>query len=408
MTDILDTPAETVTLDDIKAAADRIKGHVVRTPLRFAPHLSRITGAEVWVKYENLQYTSSFKERGAYNTLVQLSDEEKHRGVIAMSAGNHAQGVAYHAQRLGIPATICMPVHAPIVKVEQTKSYGARVVLHGETVDAAKQKALEIQDKENLVFLHPFDQDTVMAGQGTVFLEMFEDKQDFDDLIIPIGGGGLIGGNAICAKALMPDIRVTGVEAALYPSFKARLNNQDAKVGGATLAEGIAVKAVGELPLKLAGDLIDDIIEVEEGYIEQAICHYANYERTVAEGAGATPLAAMLKNPERFKGRKVGLILCGGNIDTRILSEVLVRGMERDGRLAIFRIGGEDRPGILAKITSIIGEQGGNIQTVIHDRLELDLPVKCVEYEFSVETRGPDHSQTIIQALVDAGFSHRK
>ncbi len=401
------TKDETLTLADIRAAHDRIQGHVVRTPMRYAPHLTRLTEAEVWVKYENLQYTSSFKERGAYNTLCQLSDAEKARGVIAMSAGNHAQGVAYHAMRLGIPATIVMPVHAPIVKVEQTRSYGARVVLHGETVDAAKQKAMEIQQADNLVFLHPFDQLTVMAGQGTVALEMLEEHPDLDDLIIPIGGGGLISGNAIAAKAITPDIRITGVEAALYPSFKAARAGIDAPCGGATLAEGIAVKAVGQLPLKLAGHLIDEIIEVEEGFIEQAICHYANYERTVAEGAGATPLAAMLKAPERFKGRKIGLILCGGNIDTRILSEVLMRGMERDGRLAVFRISGEDRPGVLAKITGIIGEMGGNIQHVVHDRLELDLPVKCVEYEFSIETRGPEHSQEILNALLAAGFQNR-
>jgi threonine dehydratase len=397
----------TVTLDDIHAAAARITGQVVRTPLRFAPHLSALTGAEVWVKYENQQYTSSFKERGALNTLLQLDPAQRKVGVIAMSAGNHAQGLAYHAMRLGIPATIVMPAASPIVKVMQTRKHGAEVVLHGDVLEDSMAKAREIATARGLTFVHPFDQAPIIAGQGTVALEMLVDKPDLDTLIIPIGGGGLIAGNAIAAKGIKPGITVIGVETALYPSFHARRAGQPSVCGGATLAEGIAVKAIGELPFALANHLIDDVVVVEEALIEHAVYLYAHMEKTVAEGAGASPLSVLLKHPERFAGQTVGLILCGGNIDTRLLSEVLLRGLERDGRLMFIRVAGMDQPGLLAKLTRAIADAGGNIQDLHHNRLALDLPAKWTEVSISFEARDRAHGADVITAIEAAGFTLR-
>lgn len=394
----------TVTLDDIHAAAARIAGQVVRTPLRFAPHLSALTGAEVWVKLENQQYTSSFKERGALNTLLQLDPAHRKTGVIAMSAGNHAQGLAYHAMRLGIPATIVMPAASPIVKVMQTRKHGAEVVLHGEVLEESMAKAREIATARHLTFVHPYDQASIIAGQGTCALEMIESMPDLDTLIVPIGGGGLMAGCAIAAKSIKPEIEIIGVETALYPSFHARRAGHASVCGGATLAEGIAVKAIGELPFALANHLIDDVVVVEEALIEQAVYLYAHLEKTVAEGAGASPLSVLLKHPERFAGKQVGLILCGGNIDTRLLSEVLLRGLERDGRLMFIRVAGMDQPGLLAKLTRAIADAGGNIQDLHHNRLALDLPAKWTEVNISFEARDRAHGSDVIAAIEAAGF----
>ncbi len=404
---IVTSPDETVSLDEIRAAAQRIAGQVVRTPIRHAPHLSALTGAEVWVKCENLQHTASFKERGALNTLLQLSADQRQRGVIAMSAGNHAQGLAYHAMRLGIPATIVMPAASPIVKVMQTRKHGAEVVLLGNVLEDSRAKALEIAAARDLTFVHPFDQASIIAGQGTCALEMLADAPDLDTLIIPIGGGGLIAGNAIAAKGLRPDIQIIGAETALYPSFHARRAGVAATCGGATLAEGIAVKAIGELPYRLANPLIDDVIVAEESHIEHAVYLFAHLEKTVAEGAGAAGLAAMLAAPGRFAGRKVGLILCGGNIDTRILSEVLLRGLERDGRLVFIRVAGMDQPGLLAKLTGAIADAGGNIQDLHHNRLALDLPAKWTEVSISFEARDRNHGAEITAAIKALGLTLR-
>ena len=316
-------------LDHIRAAADRIRGRVERTPCRRSRTLSAITGAEVWVKFENLQFTASFKERGALNRLLQLGDEERKRGVIAASAGNHAQGLAYHGQRLGLPVTIVMPRATPIVKVEHTRHFGAEVILQGETYDDASAYARELRASRDLVFVPAFDDLDVIAGQGTIALEMLEDAPDLEILPVPIGGGGLISGVATAAKALKPDLRVIGLEAAMYPSFTARMRGLKPNIGGQTIAEGIAVKTVGELTYAIARPLIEDVLLIEEADLERAVALYVNVEKTVAEGAGAASLAALLAYPEKFKGRKVGLVLCGGNIDTRLLASVLTRELIR-------------------------------------------------------------------------------
>jgi len=394
----------TVTLDDIKAAADRIAGQIERTPCLRSRQLSKMTAADVWVKFENLQFTGSFKERGALNKLLQLTEEERRRGVICASAGNHAQALAYHAARLGIPALIVMPKSTPQVKVEQTRGHGAEVVLEGEVFDDAYARCLRMREARDLVLVHAFDDDAVMTGQGTAALEMLAEAPDLEVLLVPIGGGGLIAGMATAAKALKPGIEVIGVEAAMYPSFTAKKRGEKAVCGGATIAEGIAVKAVGDKTFAQALPLIDDIILCEEWAFEQAVAFYCLVEKTTAEGAGAGGLAAMLTQPERFRGRKVGLILCGGNIDARLLASVLNRELVREKRIITLRVAGDDRPGMLAVLTRVIGEQGGNIIDVAHNRLALHVPAKGAEFDVMVETRDAGHGQAIMDALGERGY----
>ncbi|PTM43624.1 threonine ammonia-lyase [Bosea sp. 124] len=397
-----------ITPADVEEAARRIEGHVLRTPLVPAPRLSELTGATVLVKHENMQATASFKERGAVNKLLTLDENERERGVIAMSAGNHAQAVAYHARRFGIPATIVMPETTPLVKVENTRSHGARVVLHGETLYESAQRARELAQAEELVFVHPYDDPAVMAGQGTIAREMLEDEPDLEMLIIPLGGGGLMAGNAVAAKALKPGIELVGVEAELYPSFFNAINADDLPVGGPTLAEGIAVKTVGVQTLPIVSSLVSDIVLVGEDLIERAVNAYASLQHSLAEGAGAAGLAAMLKEPGRYAGRKVGLVLCGGNIDTRLLAAIMVRELEREDRIVAFRLTTSDRPGLLGKVASLLGEHGANILEVSHGRLFLDVPAKGVTLDVTVETRGSAHSAAIETALREGGFApHR-
>lgn len=393
-----------VTLAAIEAARRSIAGHVLRTPLLPAPPLSALTGAEVFVKYENLQVTNSFKERGACVKLAALTAAERKRGVIAMSAGNHAQAVAYHARRLAIPATIVMPVTTPFVKIKATEAHGATVVLCGETLAEAQARAEAIAAERNLVWVHPYDDPHIIAGQGTVALEMLEEAPDIETLVIPIGGGGLIAGNAIAACAVKPSIEVVGVECALYPSMWNAIHHADRPCGGATLAEGIAVSKAGALTLPVVQELVHDIILVDEPLIERAVNTFLTLQKTMAEGAGAAGLAAMLSEPARFAGRKVGLILCGGNIDPRILASIMVRELERDDRIVSFRLIIPDRPGILGQISTRLGELGANILGVEHHRLFLDVPAKGAKLDITVETRDGAHAEQIFGALTADGY----
>ncbi len=399
----------TLSLDDIRAAADRLKGHIERTPCRHSRTLSEITGAEVWVKFENLQFTAAYKERGALNTLLQLSDNEAKRGVIAASAGNHSQGLAYHAARLGIPVTIVMPRNTPFVKVQQTRAHGAEVVIDGDNYDASSAVAAALCAERELTFIHPFNDVKVMAGQGTVALEMLEDVPDLEVLPIPIGGGGLIAGCATAAKSINPDIRIVGVEPAMYPSFTAKMRGVSgpAGTGGATIAEGIAVKQVGDISYGIVRPLIDEVVLIEEPYFERAVALYCNVEKTVSEGAGAAALAALLAYPEKFRGKKCGLIITGGNIDTRLLASVLTRELIRDQRILSLRIIGDDRPGLLANVAKLIGDFGANIIEVAHNRLALDVPAKGAEFDITIETRDAQHTQEIMEALRVAGYPPR-
>jgi threonine dehydratase len=398
-----------LTYDDILAAQQRLKGHIERTPCRPSRTLSEITGAEVWVKFENLQFTAAYKERGALNKLLQLTAAEKKRGVIAASAGNHSQGLAYHAARLGIPVTIVMPRGTPFVKVQQTRHHGAEVVIDGECYDEASAFARQLCEDRDLVFVHPFNDLDVMAGQGTVALEMLEDVPELEVLPVPIGGGGLIAGMATAAKHVKPDIRVVGLEPAMYPSFTAKMRGVNAGVtsGGATIAEGIAVKQVGDMTYSIARPLIDDVVLVEEPFFERAVALYCNVEKTVAEGAGAGSLAALLAYPERFRNKKCGLVVTGGNIDTRLLASVLTRELVREQRLVSLRIVGDDRPGLLATVSAIIGHHGANIVEVAHNRLALDVPAKGAEFDIMIETRDAQHTQEVMDALRQQGYPPR-
>jgi threonine dehydratase len=369
-----------------------------------APKLSALTGADVYVKYENLQVTNSFKERGALNKLSSLPEEARARGVIAMSAGNHAQAVAYHAERLRIPATIVMPVTTPFVKIEATEAHGAEVVLHGEGVAEAQLRAEQIAEARGLTWVHPYDDALVIAGQGTIALEMLEEVADLDTLVIPIGGGGLIAGNAVAARAVRPGIRIVGAEAALYPSFWNALTGEQRPLGGPTLAEGIAVKNVGRLTLPIVRELVAEIVLVDEAHIERAVNAYLTLQKTMAEGAGAAGLAAMLVEPDKFRGCKVGLVLCGGNIDPRILASVMVRELERADRIVSFRLTIPDRPGVLGQIATRLGELGANILEVDHRRLFLDVPAKGAKLDVTVETRGQKHGERIFEALAAEGY----
>jgi threonine dehydratase len=397
-----------VTMDDVRAAAERLAGQVERTPMRHSKTLSAITGAEVFVKFENLQFTAAYKERGALNKLLKLTDAERKRGVIAASAGNHAQGLAYHGARLGVPVVIVMPRATPFVKVEHTRAHGATVILEGESYDDANAHARDLQAREGYTFVHPFDDPDVIAGQGTIALEMLTDEPGIEIMPIQIGGGGLIAGNALAAKALKPDIRIIGVEPAMYPSFTAKMRGLQAAQGGQTIAEGIAVKQVGALTYAMARPLIEEVLLIEEPYFERAISLYCTVEKTVAEGAGAASLAALLAYPEKFRGKTCGLILCGGNIDTRLLASVLTRELVRAQRLTSLRIIGDDRPGLLATVSRVIGELGGNIIEVAHNRLALDVPAKGAEFDIMIETRDAQHTEEIMQALSAAGYPPRR
>ena len=394
----------TVTFADIDEARRTIAGQVLRTPMLPAPKLSALTGAEVFVKYENLQVTNSFKERGAVNKLASLHAGERARGVIAMSAGNHAQAVAYHAARLRIPATIVMPETTPYVKVAATKAYGADVVLEGEGITEAQARAEALARERDLTWVHPYDDPRVIAGQGTIALEMLEAVPDLDALVIPIGGGGLIAGNAVAARAVKPDIDVIGAEAALYPSMWNAVHGGGRAVGGATLAEGIAVKNVGKLTQPIVRKLVSAIVLVGEDHLERAVNAYLTLQKAMAEGAGAAGLAAMLAEPDRFRGRKVGLILCGGNIDPRILASIMVRELEREDRIVSIRLTIPDRPGVLGQIASRLGELGANILEVDHKRLFLDVPAKGARLDVTVETRDRAHADAIVAAFAEGGY----
>ncbi len=392
-----------VTLDDIRAAAQRIAGAVARTPCMHSRTLSQLTGAEVWLKFENLQFTASFKERGALNKLLVLDAASRRRGVIAMSAGNHAQGVAYHATRLGARAVIVMPRGTPNTKLHNTQVLGAEVVVEGDTLAEAAQHAHEIEAREGLTFIHPYDDPAVVAGQGTVALEMLEQAPDLDTLVVPIGGGGLIAGMATAARALKPGIEVLGVESKNYSAMYQRLHGLPVDVGGDTIAEGLAVRDVGELPLQILKNFAMEVLLTDEETIESAVVCLIEIEKTVAEGAGAAGLAALLEHPARFAGRRVGMPVCGGNIDTRMLASVLMRGLVRDGRLVRLRVTLPDTAGSLAKVATMIGDAGGNIVEVQHQRLFGTASVKSPEVEFVLETRGREHAAEIARHLAERG-----
>ena len=398
----------TVTFAAIIAAAEALKGQIVRTPTFAAPALSALTGAAICVKYENMQATGSFKDRGAFIKLSALTAPERQRGVIAMSAGNHAQAVAYHARRLAIPATIVMPVTTPYVKVAKTRSHGAAVVLFGETLAESQVKAEELIAAQDLVLVHPYDDPFVIAGQGTIALEMLADAPDIDVLLVPVGGGGMISGMALAAKAIKPGIEVIGVEAALYPSFWNALGRASLPLGGPTLAEGIAVKNVGRITLEMVRAHVDDIILVGESDLERAVNAFATHQRVMAEGAGAAGLAAVLADPARFAGRHVGIVLCGGNIDARLLASIMVREQEREGRITHLRITAPDRPGLLGVISTELGVLGANILEVSHRRLMLDVPAKGITIDVSIETRGPEHADAVLAALAAKGLTPRR
>jgi threonine dehydratase len=394
----------TVTLDEIKVAREVIEGHVLRTPMLPAPNLSALTGAEVYVKYENLQVTNSFKDRGAFVKLASLSETERKRGVIAISAGNHAQSVAYHAARLKIPATIVMPTATPFVKVQATRAHGADVVLDGDTLSEAQARADALSEERHLTWVHPYDDVMIIAGQGTIALEMLETEPDLDMLVVPIGGGGLIAGTAIAARGMKPTIEIIGVECTLYPSMWNALHDAKLPLGGLTLAEGIAVKTVGALTLPVARELITDIVLVDEAHLERAVNAYLCLQKAIAEGAGAAGLAAMLAQPKRFHGNKVGLILSGGNIDPRILASIMVRELEREHRIVSFRLTVYDRPGVLGEIATRLGELGANILEVDHRRLFLDVPAKGAKLDVTIETRDRAHAESILQTLAADGY----
>jgi threonine dehydratase len=395
---------EPPTIDDIRAAAQRINGAVIRTPMLVSRTLSEIVGAEVWLKFENLQFTAAYKERGALNKLLQLTPEERDRGVIAASAGNHAQAVAYHAKRLGIPATIVMPAPTPSVKVTQTAGHGATVVLHGDMFDDAHAKARELALEKGYVFVHPFDDAQIIAGAGTLGLEMLEDAPDLDTIVVPIGGGGLMSGVSIATRAIKPDIELIGVEAELYPSMKCAIEGCNLPLGGDTLAEGIAVKQPGLLTSRILSELANDVMLVPERDLERAVSMLVGIEKTVVEGAGAAGLAAMLAQPERFKGKKVATVLCGGNIDTHLLANVLVRDLVREGRIARLHVAAHDQPGALAAITNKVYEAGVNIIEINHSRIFTRLPAKDTVIEVECEARDPASIDDVVARLEAAGF----
>jgi threonine dehydratase len=393
-----------VTADDVRAAAAAISGSVIVTECDQSRTLSQICGCNLWLKFENLQFTSTFKERGALNRLTALSPDERRRGVIAMSAGNHAQGVAYHAHRLGIPATIVMPIGTPMVKIENTRRHGADIVISGKTLEEAGEFARAHGQAHDMTMIHPYDDPLIIAGQGTIALEMLDAVPQLDTLVVPIGGGGLASGMAIAAKALKPDLRIVGVQAQLYPSMYNAIKGDHLPMRGDTLAEGIAVKAPGRITTDIIRRLVDDIILVTEDQIERALAMLIAIEKTVVEGAGAAGLAAVLAAPERFAGRNVGLVLTGGNIDTRLIASVLTRELAREGRLTQIAIDIVDRPGQLASVSALLAEAGANIIEVSHQRTFSDLPAKGTLLEVVIETRDRVHLDEVMKRLGEAGF----
>ncbi|CAB3832334.1 L-threonine ammonia-lyase [Achromobacter animicus] len=398
-----------IDIASIQAAREKLRGQVLKTPFTLSRTLSDIFGAEIWLKFENLQFTASFKERGALNRMLTLSDEERAKGVIAVSAGNHAQGVAYHAQRMGVPAVIVMPRFTPTVKVANTRRFGAEVVLAGDTFDDAKARGYELAHERGLIMIHPYDDEAVMAGQGTVALEMLEDQPKLDTLVIAIGGGGLISGISTAAKAVNPDIEIVGVQTERFPAMYAAVKGVTMPPGQYTIAEGIAVKSPGDLTLAVVQRLVDRIELVSEADIEHAIVVLLEIEKTVVEGAGAAGLAALLRAQEegsdRYKGKRIGLVLTGGNIDPLMLGELIERGMVRAGRLARIRVDLRDLPGALAHATKLIADAQANITEVHHQRAFTSLPVRNVEVDFVLQTRGPEHIQEVIDILNAAGFA---
>jgi threonine dehydratase len=400
-----DKATDLLTLDDVRAAAARIEGAVVRTPMQRSQTLSEITGADIWLKFENHQFTAAYKERGALNALLHLSDEQKARGVIAASAGNHSQGLSYHGRRLRVPVTIVMPQTTPSVKVMQTESVGGQVVLHGETFDEAYAHARELEQEPGLTFVHPFDDPLVAAGQGTVALEMLAEKDDFDCLVVPIGGGGLMSGMATVAKAMKPEIEMVGVQAELFPSMYSAVTGDERPCGGDTLAEGIAVKAPGQFTRQIIAELVDEVLLVKEPKLEHSVSLLLQIEKTVVEGAGAAGLAAVLSNPEKFAGKTIGLVLCGGNIDTRLLANVLLRDLARSGRLARLQIVLQDRPGALFRVMSEFHAHNVNIIEIYHQRIFTTLPAKGLTAEIECEARDGEQIDRLVDNLRAKGYS---
>jgi threonine dehydratase len=392
-----------VAFADVQSAAGRLAGQVLDTPCVESRTLGQIVGAQVFLKFENLQFTASFKERGALNKLLALSAAGV-KGVIAASAGNHAQGVAHHAQRLAMRAVIVMPLHTPTVKVERTLGFGAEVLLHGETFDEARDKALQVAREQGLTFVHPFDDPLIIAGQGTIGLEMLQAQPQLDTLVIAVGGGGLISGIATAARQIKPDIRIIGVQATRFPAMVNAIQGTHHPQGAGTIAEGIAVGQPGKITRQIVREMVDDLVLVDEGDIEQAVLMLLEIEKTVVEGAGAAGLAALLKEPDRYVGRQVGLVLCGGNIDPLLLSAIIGRGMVRAGRLARIRVGARDTPGVLARITAVVAQSGANIDEVHHQRAFSTLSAQNVEVELVLQTRNPKHVNEVLAALQAAGF----
>ena len=393
-----------LTIDDVRAAADRIRGSVVRTPTLYSKTLSAIAGADIWLKFENLQFTAAYKERGALNAMLLLGGDKSNRGVIAASAGNHAQGLSYHGTRLGLPVTIVMPKTTPTVKVMQTESVGGTVVLEGESFDEAYAHARKLEGELGLTFVHPFDDPHVAAGQGTVALEMLEDVPELDMLALPVGGGGLASGMGTAARAIKPDIGIIGVEAELFPSMYNRLKGTDLPIGGDTLAEGIAVKEPGEFTSQVLAGLLDDFVLVTESQLESALALLLQIEKTVVEGAGAAGLAAVLAHRHLFAGRKVGIVLSGGNIDTRLLANVLLRDLARSGRLARLRLTLQDRPGSLFKVMEEFNAHQINIIEIWHQRIFTHLPAKGLITDIECEARDKDQLDALVASLRSKGY----
>ena len=398
----------TVSAQDIRHAAIMLKDHILRTPMLAAPMLSRRLGCEVFVKLECLQHTSSFKARGAYMAMQGLTADQRKNGVIAMSAGNHAQAVAYHTEHMGVPATIVMPAQTPFAKVSRTRAFGATVVLEGRNLNECEDSVVKLIADQNLTLIHPYDNPLVMTGQGTTGLEMLEDIPDLDALVVPIGGGGLMGGIATIARDMRPNIEIFGVQTELYPAMKMAIADQEIACGGETLAEGIAVKKPGLLTMPVVKALVDDILLVSERQLEWAVGALVEQQRIVAEGAGAAGIAALYAHPDLFAGKRVGVVICGGNIDPRLLASILTRNMAVDGRIARLRIDISDEPGMLAAISTAIGECGGNIVEIYHQRLFYDVPAKLAKIDAVVETRGSEHVDEIIAALTKARFKVRQ
>jgi len=405
--DASDAARATVTLDDVRAAAERIAGAVEHTPSSHSRTLSEVLGADVVLKFENLQFVAAFKERGALNKLLSLSDDERRCGVVAMSAGNHAQAVARHATRLGIDATIVMPAHTPFVKVHRTEVLGARVVLHGEGLAGATEEARRIVETEGRTFVHPYDDPAVIAGQGTVALELLEDHPELDALLVPTGGGGLLAGMAVVARALRPELTIIGAQSDRWPSMLAATTGADLPIGGATIAEGIAVPAAGALTTRLVADLVDEILTVSDESVEEAMNLLLEIEKVVVEGAGAVGIATLQQHPDRLAGRCVGVVLSGGNVDPRLLASVIMRGLVRSGRMTRLQIEIPDQPGVLGRVTTIVGKAGANIVEILHQRMFLDVPARSAELEVVMETFDHDHVDRVIAALAAEGYAAR-